>query len=310
MKLQPLFLLSLVFTLSACGGSSSSDSSSDDSSGSGTGTPTTGESMAGGSTGGGGGSSDGGSEGGSASSNTTRHLGIVSIDEVTEDNEVDAGAAFFSYDAGVDSDLLTAAFEPELDECTVEIEDISFDPEDYEAPEIDSIGVEMASAGEVLTLTSGAGSYLELVRQSAFGFLFYAPQPEFVDGPMPTQLTLDIPGDQFPSIANIDMPTVQSLSVISPSIFTPITQDTEFTWAAGNDPDAFIGISVTSPNSSTTMTFVDCVARDDGSFSFPEQTRSELGPDFAAFGFDIGRASLSVKQQGDALLILTATSSN
>lgn len=294
MKMHNVIFLSLSLSVASCGGSGGGSANSDN-------TDT-------------GGSSSGGSsssDGGNATGNTVRSVGIVTVDEYVEDNEVDAGAAFFSYSVGVDVGEISDVFSPQLDVCTVEVVDVnSFDSGDFEAPGIDSTAdVAFASAGDVLTLMSGTGSYLELVKESAFGLTFYTAQPEYVDGPMPAQLTLNIPGDEFPPFANVSMPVVQSLTGVTPDDFTPIFPSTNFTWNAGSNTDAFINISVQSPNIDGTFTSVDCVVRDDGAFSFPTQTQSELGASFVTYGAEVSRNAMALQQQGDAMLLLMGSSS-
>lgn len=308
MKMHHVFLLSLSLTVAACGGSGSSSTGSND----------TGDSL------GGGGSSDGssgdagsgdGSDGGTdtggvgTSGGTVRYLGMVTVDESTEDNEVDAGAVFFSYESGVEANRFSAIYSPPLDVCEVDVESMDFSDLDFEPPEIGStVGVDMVSAGDVLTLMSSAGSYLELVQQNYADLTFYAPQPAYVDGPMPAQLTLNIPGAEFPQFANISMPTVQSFVMTAPDVYSPILPSTRFTWTAGSNPDAFVEISVASPNSNGTMTYVDCTVRDDGAFSFPAQTQAEMGANFVDFGVEASRQVMTLQQQGDAILLLTASS--
>jgi uncharacterized NAD-dependent epimerase/dehydratase family protein len=61
--------------------------------------------------------------------------------------------------------------------------------------------------------------------------------------------------------------------------------------------------------SAADLTSVSCTAQDDGSFSFPAETRTELGSGFSGSVTSAGRQGLSVHTQGDAALFLTTTRS-
>jgi len=287
MKARNLFLLSLSLTLAACGGSGGGGSSSD---------------------GTGGTSGDGGSSAGGGSTAGSTFIGMVGIEEDTFDNTIDANATFIRYAQSFDLSQLQQAFQPTLDQCVVDI----FDDDDVEIPDdfdftdtFSGSDIELVSAGEVITLRSASGSYLELAETTIVaGVSAYLTQSE-VDGPMPAQLTLDIPGAVYPQFANVSMPVVQSLVVTSPALFAPITTDTNFTWTAGNNPDAYLEITLSDFDG----TSVDCAVKDDGAFSFPAATKAKMGSDFNAFFADISRIAVKIQQQNNALLLLMAESS-
>jgi len=306
------FLLTFVLALSvaACGGSSDGDSDSGNNSGGDTGGGDT-SGDTGGDTGGDAGNDTSGEtgndSGGGAISGNVQFLGLVSVDEDVSDNEVDATGSFIQYTSGIAGNLFEPVYTPRLDVCTVQTIDISDINTDF--PDINvNVVPELVSAGEVVPLTSSAGSYIQLTRQSALGFLFYGPEPESVPGPIPSQLTLDIPGDVFPAFVNVNMPVVQSLIVSSPTQGQPVTPSTVFSWTAGSNADAYISIAATTFNADGTTTIVDCEAVDDGQFAFSAQTQSEMGASFTSITADFEREVLTLQQQGNALLVLTATS--
>lgn len=301
MKIHHVFLLSLSLTVAACGGSGGSDNSTNDSASGNDGSSSDASS--------GSGSGDSSSGGGSTSGGTVRYFGGIDIEEIIEDNEVEVYGYFAKYSSGFDLDLAVASFEPARDTCTVTTVGFDVDPDDYLTPDFDStVAAETVSAGDVLTLMSGAGSYIELVRETALGLTFYSSSPETVDGPIPAQLTLNIPGDEFPAFSNISMPVVQTLLMTAPTSTSSITPTTNITWIAGSNPDALLDISVFKINANSTFTSVDCIASDDGSFSFPAQTQAEMGSDFVGLPLEASRYVIELHQQGDALLLLTASS--
>ena len=310
MSYRLLFLFLLSLTVAACGGSSSGTSESgNDSGGDTAGGDTAGDTGGdmGNDTNGDTGNNTGGDTAGDTISGNVQFLGLVSIDEDVSANEVDATGSFIQYTSAIAGNLFEPVYTPQLDTCTVETIDISDVNTDF--PDIDvNVVPQLVSAGEVIPLTSAAGSYIQLTRESAFGFLFYSPEPETVPGPIPSQLTLDIPGDIFPAFANVSMPVVEPLTVTSPTQGQPITPTTNFSWTAGSNPNAYISISATAFNATGETTFVDCEAADDGEFSFPAQTQSEMGAAFTSITADYLREVLTFQQQGNALLVLTATS--
>ena len=311
------FLLSLAVV--ACGGSSSgtSDSETDaggDTAGGDTGGDTAGTATAGNTDGdmgndtsGDTGNNTGGDSSGDTISGNVQFLGFVSIDEDVSANEVNATGSFIRYTSAIAGNLFEPVYTPQLDSCTVQTIDASNSNTDF--PDINANVVpEIVSAGEVIPLTSSAGSYIQLSRESVFGFLFYSPEPDTVPGPIPSQLTLDIPGDVFPAFANVNMPVVQPLITSSPTQGQPITPTTSFTWTAGSNSDAYIAISATTIDATGASTVVECEATDDGEFSFPAQTQTEMGASFTSTIADYVREVSTFQQQGNALLVLTATS--
>ena len=340
MNMRVVLALLIVFFISACGGSSSSDSDdggvdADDTGGDtagDTGGDTAGDTGGGtaGDTGGGtagdtggdvggdtgandtggdtGGADTGGGTGGSFSGNVL-FLGLVFVDEDVPENEVSAGGTFIRYTSEIAANLFEPVFAPQLDVCTVDSIDISDVNTDF--PDIDTDVVpELVSAGEVVPLTSAAGTFIQLQRQDLFGFLVYVPEPESVSGAIPSQLTLDIPGDVFPMFPNVNVPTVQTLALSSPAQGQPITPETVFTWTPGSNPEAHISITASTFDGTGTTIIVQCEVVDDGQFAFPTATQSAMGSSFSSFSADVTREVLVFEQQGNAILVLTTSSGN
>jgi len=162
------------------------------------------------------------------------------------------------------------------------------------------------SAGEVLTIRSSAGSYAELLESEAFGVVFYElDENAQLTGPAPSDLSISIPGDGFPAFTNVGFPQIEDLVVTSPGIGEFVTASTNFAWNPGSNPGAFIEISAFSTTVSGTV-FVECIAEDDGSFSFPAATQSEMAS-FTGTGF-YSREAINVVQSGSSFLIVTTTS--
>ncbi len=183
-------------------------------------------------------------------------------------------------------------------------------PDDLEIPDIsDQIGeLTLLSAGDVITISSPAGSYTELSKQVFQGFIFYQSE-DGLTGPLPSGLVVDIPGDDFPAFASVQVPDVEPVSLTSPTIGQPVTADTVFTWQAGNNQNAYVTLSSSQfTGNPTSITSVDCTVTDDGSFSFPAATKTELGASFSGTGATISRSVSTFQQQGNAVLVVTRDS--
>lgn len=242
-----------------------------------------------------------------AISGNVKHLGIVGVEAFTSDNEVEAFGTFFEYPNTLAGELFNDAFNPTLDTCIVDVfEELEGNTQ---SPEINSTAVPtLVSAGEVLNLSSQAGSYLDLQRQTQAGIQFYGDDQGAITGSLPSQLTLDIPGDTFPAFSNISFPTVEPLVIITPILGETITANTGFSWTPGTNPDAHILISATEFSASGEGVTIECLVRDNGVYAFSPEIKTELGDDFFAFSANVSREASAVFQRGNALLILTASS--
>jgi len=226
-------------------------------------------------------------------------FGSIFVSESLQDNTVIAGGDFFDISATPRSaaDVLT---DPPItsDSCTGSA---STQIETPETPENEPFPI---SAGETITLSSQGNTYTTLLRQGS-EFVFYSSENS-LSSPAPAALTVDIPGDEFPSFTNISIPDVPALEINSPAIGEPITPLTEFSWAGNNDQNTFASISLRYTDTETgEVVFVSCQVVDDGNFTFPadiqEMINADSTPDFASFT----RASRGALVSGDAALSVT-----
>lgn len=265
---------------------------------------------------------------GSISGRTTR-FGTVQIDQPSNGDEGSASAGFFRTTLPLPVDQAIASFVPPLDTCTVtRIESGDVGLPDAGDPDFD-FDFESLSAGETITFTSPAGTWLTLPRQEAFGFVAYGSE-DGLPQPVPSGLTLDIPGDAFPAFANVRVPDVVPLRGAMP--VDAVTPDTTFRWeSGGGDPSVYVRIDVVSGGlgflpgglppevldslpedfpglGDGSLTTLDCVVRDDGEFALPSATRAELGADFSGSA-TFTRLGTTAVQRGDTLLLVFNESS-
>ena len=252
----------------------------------------------------------GGSTG--ATSGSISSFGTISFERASSEFS-DSGitASFFALDQNLPLVDIEAAFTPTADTCQVSTTDFG----DFTIPTLDGAPVDVTSlsAGEVLTVSSPAGTYVELQRDEGFGFIFYDVDTD-LPTPIPTELTVDIPGDEFPAFSNVAIPNVAPLTGVSPGFGQTLTADTVFTWDAGNNENARIDITLVDTSAlldpSQELVSVSCLAIDDGSFQIPAQTAAQLPAGFSAGNSGLTRTAFSVLQNDNSLLIVTAITSS
>jgi len=234
--------------------------------------------------------------------------GITKFGIVTTDDEepVSFEAGFYSIPQQIAPTVLLEEYRPTTDSC--EVTNISLTADATILP--DSFGdlvVNFISAGDVLTISSPSGSYAELVKNEQFGFVLYTMDDDVVlPAPAPANLSINIPGDDFPAFNSVAIPATDPLQVSTPASGEPFTANTTFSWVASSKPNSFIDIyaSTFSPNF-TEIISVDCTVIDDGSFVFPAAIRAQMG-DFSSPG-DIERVSVNVVQSGGAVLYVASS---
>ena len=126
-------------------------------------------------------------------------------------------------------------------------------------------------------------------------------------GDVPPNLSLDIPGDEFPAFSNVEISDVTDYRVLSPVEGQTVTPDTEFSWIANNVPRSVLGIYVGGTGVNNETISIGCTVVDDGNFNFPASVRAEMGDDFTAEWSSSLRIIYRVAQNGNAI-VFTANS--
>lgn len=264
-----------------------------------------------GTTGGGGGGGGGGE---------SNDVGVMSVTESTEQGQalrtaqtstVTAGGAFLSFDADLPANFADNPYQQVLDTCTVTTLDDVFDPGGAIPFPSDFTTLD---AGDAITIEASgeAGAYLTLDRTAGTidgtTFITYGTSAETA-GSLPAGLTANAPGNEFPNVDGAQFPTVDALELAGPPNPASIGVDTAFQWTgSGASTDTVVMISVNSAFDFTDpfdLTFVNCIATDDGSFTFPADTKTALGGDFSGTLDSLGRVGYEVYAIGDASLVLS-----
>ena len=242
--------------------------------------------------------------------------GVLNLgDENGEANELVAG--FFALPTPVSPAAFGGALEPGVAACDVAPVDggdgFAFPSGGFvPAPAgVPAASIESVGAGETLSLTSGGGTWAELQPAGAIGGVsFYAPTAMLPAGPVPEDLSLDVPGDEFPAFAGAALPDVTPLIGFTDDSDGAIGADTRFAWQAGSDPDAKVRLSTGSNFFSDpgTAVRVSCTVPDTGEFAFDADTRAALGDGFAGDMTAASRIAIGTVARDDALLILVRES--
>ena len=171
--------------------------------------------------------------------------------------------------------------------------------------EVGDLGLDLLanpiSAGETITVSSAAGTYATIVAMTIPDLgIVYGTQDELAT-PLPQNLIIDIPGDEFPAFANVSVPNAPPLD-ISPGSDDTITADTEFQWTPSSVAFSTVAIEATYTSANASVDIL-CVARDDGSFSYPTDIRDMIGSAQASFVILL-RSTFDIVDSGDSRLII------
>jgi len=112
-----------------------------------------------------------------------------------------------------------------------------------------------------------------LKKPEAAGALKYSAA---ITGTLPAQLTLNIPGGEFPAWPAVRLPTVETFVLISPTNNELVTTDTKIKWVAGKAADTQIFLSMYYNEFGTENLLADCWAKDDGEFVLPSDIQTLL----------------------------------
>jgi len=134
------------------------------------------------------------------------------------------------------------------------------------------------SAGQIIPVTGNTGTIASLTRGN---FGVYLDTVETTD-PI-SNLQFDVPGDEFPAFANIQVPNSIGLSGITPTLGSTVTADTVFRWTPVT-PDigtTHLAITIILNVNTESPTNIGCVIVDDGEFSIPQNLRDNNNEEVA-----------------------------
>lgn len=230
-----------------------------------------------------------------------RQLGVVSLGALygeAGDYEVYGASGFFlPVDRTLES-LVTVR-----DRCFV-----------YDPPPLlpDEAYAALLDAGEVIDIRTDGRPFAPLARINFAGggygytageFGTYPPVPE-------SGLVVVVPGAAFPALSGEFPSPPPPVVLTGAGESVPLTADGSFTWEPHEVEGgaSLIAFQVAPPDTETRpYVVVNCVAADDGVFTFPEETREEvraLAPDFEGVVLRPDRSAYRLEARGDAALAL------
>jgi len=250
--------------------------------------------------------SDGGSSGGETNIAATtnlngsyQYLGFV---EIIQDNlldRVNRDTNFLRMTSPQSANVFSNSVPMAVDTCSLKITPTI--PTDVGVIGFPDAAFILVSAGESVTLTSDSGTYATLDLM--------ADRFEVATYPVPSPLTLDIPGEVFPAFSNVAMPDVVAVQNFQPGNNDPLEANTEITWIPTGLVNHHINLAVFDFPASDKVVDLRCSMADDGLFTLPanivDALNSSLGSGFALDGAAQDLRTDALFIEGDALLVAT-----
>ncbi len=152
-----------------------------------------------------------------------------------------------------------------------------------------------------MTISGPSGIYLQL----SDGFNGrYALGAEDLSGRIPDNLSLAIPGAEFPAMSDAKFPpNVEPLDWVEPIPMTTITQDTMYKWVPSTNENAIITIrGNTGDREGKETLWFTCRVKDDGEFTLPADALLRLDGDFVSDHSSVGHRVTSYHIKGSAVM--------
>ncbi|MEM7258502.1 MAG: hypothetical protein AAF404_14075 [Pseudomonadota bacterium] len=224
--------------------------------------------------------------------------GVIRVDHDTATDQTQLDAVFCALSRATSAGDIDAQFQSQGDSCTVSNDSADNSNAIAALSCSDALPAQSVSAGSNLLMSSAAGSYADLTRQTTDEVITYTtgstlPRP-------PDGLTIDIPGDAFPQFSAVQIPDLEDLQISSPESGEALRSDTPIRWNAASDRTNF-RVLLTASDADVTVT---CSLTDDGRFNFPSATQAELGDLFAATTVSIRRQNVVSPTRGDSGLVI------
>jgi len=192
-----------------------------------------------------------------------------------------------------------------FEEFDLELENTILPTQDYQ----------LVSAGEILTITSPAGTWAELAQDSDpfWAGLYDTDSTDSVLGVLPENATLDIPGDIFPATSSVALLAPEQLTGVQFSengqavpVFGSVTPNTTIQWdPATGTTNSLVNVSFVTYDD-TGVSFSSCFVEDSGEYEFPASVRQSMDDSYDVY--TITRIQQYTEQRDDVLISQFATS--
>lgn len=230
--------------------------------------------------------------------NNTDKLGWLMV--FAEEEQVSFFGTFFEIDGqNPQNNAIAELLSVQGDTC--EVEEFSIDTpllEDRLLNEYTSV-----SAGEVLTLTSAAGSYGEMGRLEIQGGIGYISL-DALPSPSPETLVASVPGDVF-SAASVSIEKPQIVEGLTLAEAQVVPMGTAIQWTASESNDTLVTSNFDVQGNEDI--FVTCTMVDDGEFIVPNTVFTDastiLGSDAQLVFSGVSRQRAAATRVGSDLFI-------
>lgn len=256
------------------------------------------------------GNGDGDGDGGGPTT-SAHQIGNVPVTEheesasSTDGSAVSATATFIGFDAELPAEFVSDPYAHNVDTC-----DVTTIGEDFDIPFPDDVDVDInaLAAGDAVTLRSGGDVYATLDVPEGGGVTatgVYVLETDLA-GPAPDDVTVTVPGDEFPAFDAAALPNVDPVALTAPADTSAIGTDTTFAWTAqAGDGATYLHLSLMI-GTFADATYVDCIVTDDGEFTLPTETTAELDAGFSGRLMGLSRYAVASEAKGDATLVLVS----
>lgn len=241
---------------------------------------------------------------------TVTQLGMVMLGDFSGPNTPAAANALASFNRIPETDaqrLSGNPYEAFLDTCFV-TQDPNLNPP-FLAPPVPIAPDTGLDAGETVTIFAGGAPYAALRRMEGED-PFYTGDG-LPEGALPeAQLSVTVPGAAFPAFERVPFVNAPPVTLNEPQDPTGLSPESTFSWAPFTPADGYSAVlfSAVQVDMEDPEAFVGlaCIARDDGTFSLPEETQAELQNAGFTNGslLEFSRLATRLERSGEAVLSL------
>jgi hypothetical protein len=230
---------------------------------------------------------------------TYQYLGFVEIIQDNLEERVNRDANFLQLTEPQNANVFRNSVPMSVDTCKLSITPTI--PTDVGVIGFPEANFTLISAGQTFTLTETAGTYATItLADSRFSVATF---------PVPTPLTLDIPGAEFPAFSDVAIPDVVTVQNFQPGRNDTLQADTVISWTPTGLTNHTINLTAFDFVDTDKVVDLRCHVADDGNFTLPANIvsalNSGLGDGFAINGLEQEKRTDTLIINGDALLVVS-----
>jgi len=234
------------------------------------------------------------------------NLGLITIEERLQSSVVDVSGKFIGFAEAVTEAEVNRYYQYSgQEQCFVNESEAFGSTNGLLLREHDDV-----SAGDFILLSSLSGTYGELLAdfESGANAEPYRAASE-LPFPAPDPMLIDIAGATFPEFGILEIAAVPVLDDENLTIGSVLSADTDLTWNVESNGVGGITLEAFAPLGNGSVARVVCSVTDDGAFTLPASTVTELDSALGSSEWsleieELERFSQIVQQTGSTLLIV------